>query len=84
MTGGEYLAAWQQRSRLTDRQAAEWVELSVSAYRRQKTGKVKGTAQTEKLARMYELVDLAWLDIAETSLRIGRTLERLCGPRLIG
>lgn len=72
LTAAEYLTAWKRRSGLTDERAAAWCELSVSAFRRQRSGRVSGDhcRQTVKLAELYGLVAVNWLDIAAIATKL--------------
>lgn len=68
------LTEWKRRSGLSDEQCAEWCELSVSAFRRQRRGQVKHARQTVKLAQLHRLVEVSWLEVAEAALKAARSL----------
>jgi hypothetical protein len=76
-TPAQYLTDWKRQHGLTDEQAAAWCHLSVSAFKRQRCGRVRHCRQTVALARLYPIHSVAWLEVAEAALKAGRLLPRL-------
>lgn len=75
-TPAQYLTDWKRQHGLTDEQAAAWCRLSVSAFKRQRTGRVKHCRQTVALAELFPIHRVAWLEVAEAALRAGRLLNK--------
>jgi hypothetical protein len=73
----QYLAAWRRRHGLSDAAAAEWLCISVSAFRRQRRGLVRDDRcrQTVRLAELYPIINVGWLDVAEAAMQVARLLE---------
>lgn len=76
MTSAEFLTEWKERHRLTDKQAAEWLEIHESTFKRQRRGSIRECRQTVKLAKLYAIHGVAWLEVAEAALKVGRMLPR--------
>jgi hypothetical protein len=72
----QYLSEWKRRHHLSDVAAAEWLCISVSAFRRQRRGEVRLCRQTVRLAELYPIYNVGWLDLAETATKVGRLLSK--------
>ena len=78
-SAAEILTEWKHRSGLSDEECAAWCELSVSAFRRQRSGKVTPARmrQTVKLARVHSLLDTdGWLKAAMAAAEVAKSLRR--------
>jgi hypothetical protein len=77
-----WLRQWQRDQRFTDGVAAARLGLSLSSYRRQKTGRSCVTRQTVLLAGYVAAHEPIWLDVAEIAYKLayltrgGRPPER--------
>ena len=67
-----WLAEWQARIGYSDAAAAAALGLSVSSFRRQRTGRSRVSAQTALLAAYVPLFRRDWLNIAEVALKLAR------------
>jgi hypothetical protein len=67
-----WLAAWQRRNCFTNLGAAYRLGLSVSSFRRQKTGRTRVTAQTVLLAMYTDVHRHNWLTVAETAGKLAK------------
>jgi hypothetical protein len=67
-----WLRRWQRDNRFTDSAAADELGLSLSAFRRQKTGRARVSRQTYLLALYTSVHRRDWLDIAEICYRLAR------------
>ena len=79
MDAAQYLTAWKRRHGLSDAAAAEWLCVSISAFRRQRRSGVSRCQQTVRLAELYAIHNTDWLD-----MRVGRLLERQARYRRAG
>ena len=65
-----WLRQWQRDQRFTDGVAATRLGLSLSSYRRQKTGRSCVTRQTVLLAGYVAAHETIWLDVAEIAYKL--------------
>ncbi len=73
---GAWLAAWQGVNGYSDGAAADALGLSVSSFRRQRTGRSRVSAQTALLAVYAPIFRRDWLDIADIATRLARVSPR--------
>lgn len=72
------LSDWKRRTGLSDEQCAAIVELSVSAWRRQRRGQIRQVRQTVKIIQFYDLLDTdVWLRVALAAAEVAKALRRL-------
>jgi hypothetical protein len=65
-----WLRQWQRANRLTDGRAAAALALSISSYRRQKSGRSRVTRQTLLLAQYVSIHEPVWLDVAQIAYKL--------------
>jgi hypothetical protein len=71
------LSEWKRRTGLSDEKCAAIVELSVSAWRRQRRGQIKQVRQTVKIIQFYDLLDTeVWLRVALAAAEVAKALRR--------
>jgi hypothetical protein len=68
----KWLVAWQRRNNFSDEQAAEVLALSVSGYRKQRSGRAVVSRQTAKLALLSPIDPLRMIDIAQLAMTVAR------------
>jgi hypothetical protein len=71
-----WLTEWQRRTGYGDSEAAMALEMGLSTFRNQRSGRSKVSPRTARLAMYAALHRIDWLDIAELSIKLAAALEQ--------
>jgi hypothetical protein len=72
-----WLVEWQRRNNFSDDEAAKVLELSVSGYRKQRSGRSVVSRQTAKLALLSPIDPFRMIEIAQLAMTVARmTIKR--------
>jgi hypothetical protein len=68
-----WLIEWQRKSGYSDMEASAALGISLSTFRRQRSGRSPVSEQTARLALYVTIHRLDWLSIAELAAKLART-----------